>query len=84
MQCQLQPLALRKPVFDRAPMFVERHLLPGAVERLAWDKRWCADHAIEVFIDQPALRNPYWNPRPVERAPLRALLEAAFIGQRSA
>jgi alcohol dehydrogenase class IV len=29
-----------------------------------------------------ALKNPYWNPRPVEPAPLRALLEAAFEGQR--
>ncbi len=29
-----------------------------------------------------ALKNPYWNPRPVERIPLRALLEAAFEGRR--
>ncbi|MCP2088176.1 UNVERIFIED_ORG: alcohol dehydrogenase class IV [Paraburkholderia sediminicola] len=29
-----------------------------------------------------ALKNPYWNPRPVERTPLRALLEAAFEGRR--
>ncbi|TDN63798.1 maleylacetate reductase [Paraburkholderia sp. BL10I2N1] len=29
-----------------------------------------------------ALKNPYWNPRPVEPAPLRALLEAAFEGRR--
>jgi maleylacetate reductase len=29
-----------------------------------------------------ALKNPYWNPRPVERIPLRALLEAAFDGRR--
>jgi len=29
-----------------------------------------------------ALKNPYWNPRPVECAPLRALLEAAFEGRR--
>lgn len=29
-----------------------------------------------------ALQNPYWNPRPVERIPLRALLEAAFDGRR--
>jgi maleylacetate reductase len=31
-----------------------------------------------------ALTNPYWNPRPVERAPLRGLLEAAFDGRRPA
>jgi maleylacetate reductase len=29
-----------------------------------------------------ALKNPYWNPRPLERAPLRALLEDAFEGRR--
>ncbi len=29
-----------------------------------------------------AMKNPYWNPRPVERASLRALLEAAFEGRR--
>jgi alcohol dehydrogenase class IV len=29
-----------------------------------------------------ALKNPYWNPRPVEEIPLRALLEAAFDGRR--
>ena len=29
-----------------------------------------------------ALKNPYWNPRPVEHDPLRALLESAFVGQR--
>jgi hypothetical protein len=38
---------------------------------------------IEMALET-ALRNPYLNPRPVERAPLRALLEAAFIGQRPA
>ncbi len=29
-----------------------------------------------------ALANPYWNPRPIERAPIRALLQAAFEGVR--
>jgi maleylacetate reductase len=29
-----------------------------------------------------ALRQPYPNPRPLERAALRALLEAAFTGRR--
>jgi alcohol dehydrogenase class IV len=29
-----------------------------------------------------ALENPYWNPRPVERGPLRVLLENAFEGRR--
>jgi len=28
------------------------------------------------------LKNPYWNPRPLERAALRALLEAAYEGRR--
>jgi maleylacetate reductase len=36
---------------------------------------------IDVVLDL-ALENPYWNPRPIERAPLRALLEAAFEGRR--
>jgi maleylacetate reductase len=36
---------------------------------------------LDVALDL-ALKNPYWNPRPVERAPLRALLEAAFEGRR--
>jgi alcohol dehydrogenase class IV len=29
-----------------------------------------------------ALRNPYWNPRPLEREPLAALLRDAFEGRR--
>lgn len=29
-----------------------------------------------------AVQNPYWNPRPVERAPLRALLRRAWAGER--
>lgn len=32
-QSQFQPLALREPILNRAPMFVERQLLPGAVKR---------------------------------------------------
>jgi maleylacetate reductase len=36
---------------------------------------------LDVALDL-ALKNPYWNARPVERAPLRALLEAAFEGRR--
>jgi maleylacetate reductase len=28
------------------------------------------------------LNNPYWNPRPLERAALRALLVAAYEGRR--
>lgn len=31
---------------------------------------------------QLATENPYWNPRPIERAGLRALLEAAYYGTR--
>ena len=29
-----------------------------------------------------ALSNPYWNPRPLEAAPMRRLLEDAFHGRR--
>ncbi|MGF6595328.1 maleylacetate reductase [Paraburkholderia sp. GAS448] len=29
-----------------------------------------------------AMSNPYWNPRPVEKAPLRALLQRAWEGSR--
>jgi maleylacetate reductase len=29
-----------------------------------------------------ALKNPYWNPRPLERAALQAVLEAAYEGRR--
>jgi maleylacetate reductase len=36
---------------------------------------------LDIALDV-ALQNPYWNPRPVERAPLRALLEAAYEGRR--
>ncbi len=36
---------------------------------------------IDIAIDL-ALEKPYWNPRPLERAPLRALLEAAYEGRR--
>lgn len=31
-----------------------------------------------------ALANPYWNPRPIEWAPIRALLQAAYEGVRPA
>ncbi|MGF6976553.1 alcohol dehydrogenase class IV [Paraburkholderia sp. JPY465] len=35
------------------------------------------DYACEV-----ALSNPYWNPRPIEEKPLRALLQRAWEGAR--
>lgn len=38
---------------------------------------------IDRAIEQ-ALANPYWNPRPIEEAPLRQLMEAAFAGRRPA
>jgi maleylacetate reductase len=38
---------------------------------------------IDVVLEL-ALTNPYRNPRPLERAPLRPLLEAAFEGRRPA
>ena len=31
---------------------------------------------------EEAAANPYWNPRPVERAPIEALIRAAFKGER--
>jgi maleylacetate reductase len=31
-----------------------------------------------------AVKNPYWNPRPVERGAIRALLERAWAGERPA
>ncbi|SAL60890.1 iron-containing alcohol dehydrogenase [Caballeronia terrestris] len=38
------------------------------------------ENDIDIALDI-ALKNPYWNPRPLERAPLRALLEAAYEGR---
>ncbi|SPA30253.1 Maleylacetate reductase (plasmid) [Cupriavidus taiwanensis] len=38
---------------------------------------------IDVAVEQ-ALANPYWNPRPIEREPIRALLQAAYDGSRPA
>lgn len=35
------------------------------------------DHAAEL-----AARNPYWNPRPIERKAIRALLQSAWEGAR--
>ncbi len=35
------------------------------------------DHAADL-----AVRNPYWNPRPIERAAIRALLQRAWAGDR--
>ncbi|KDP85070.1 Maleylacetate reductase [Cupriavidus sp. SK-3] len=40
-------------------------------------KREDLDRAAEI-----ALANPYWNPRPIESAPIRELLQAAFEGTR--
>lgn len=36
---------------------------------------------IDRAVEQ-AIANPYWNPRPIEEAPLRKLVEAAFAGRR--
>jgi len=36
---------------------------------------------IDIAVDV-AMKSPYWNPRAVERAPLRALIEAAYEGRR--
>ncbi len=34
---------------------------------------------IDIAADQ-AVQNPYWNPRPIERAPIRALIADAWAG----
>ena len=39
------------------------------------------EEGLERVIDL-ALANPYWNPRPLEREPMRKLLENAFHGRR--
>jgi len=39
------------------------------------------EEGLERVIDL-ALANPYWNPRPLEREPMRKLLEDAFHGRR--
>jgi maleylacetate reductase len=59
-------------VFDLA----REHGAPTALEQIGVT---AAD--LDVALDI-AMKNPYWNPRPVERAPLRVLLEAAFEGRR--
>jgi alcohol dehydrogenase class IV len=59
-------------VFDLA----REHGAPTALKEIGVTAR-----DLDVVLDL-ALKNPYWNPRPVERAPLRALLEAAFEGSR--
>jgi len=41
------------------------------------------EEGLEKVIDL-ALANPYWNPRPLEREPMRKLLEDAFHGRRPA
>jgi alcohol dehydrogenase class IV len=39
------------------------------------------EEGLDTVVDL-ALSNPYWNPRPLERAPLRKLVEDAFHGRR--
>jgi maleylacetate reductase len=39
------------------------------------------DDAIDRTADL-ALANPYWNPRPLERAAIRELIVAAYEGRR--
>ncbi|REE89150.1 maleylacetate reductase [Cupriavidus plantarum] len=36
---------------------------------------------IDIALER-ALANPYWNPRAIEREPLRALIQAAYAGTR--
>jgi maleylacetate reductase len=53
-----------------------RHGAPTALRDIGM-RREDLDRAADI-----ALANPYWNPRPIERTPIRALLEAAFDGVR--
>jgi len=38
------------------------------------------ESGIDQATDQ-ALANPYWNPRPLERAPIRELIARAWAGE---
>jgi alcohol dehydrogenase class IV len=51
--------------------------LAHAVEAPSECQRPISDKAAEV-----AASAPYWNPRPVERAAIRALLDDAYHGRR--
>jgi alcohol dehydrogenase class IV len=57
---------------------VERHRAPTALQDLGMPAEEL-DHAADL-----ALRNPYPNPRPLERVAIRALLQRAFDGARPA
>lgn len=59
-------------LFDMAA----RHGVPTALRDIGMRE---AD--IEVALER-ALANPYWNPRQIEREPLRALIQAAYAGTR--
>ena len=59
-------------VFDLA----SRLAVPTALKDLGMQVR-DLDRAAEL-----AIQSPYWNPRPIERAGLRALLDDAFYGRR--
>jgi len=61
-------------VFDLA----REHGAPTALKQLGMS---AGD--LDVALDL-ALKNPYWNPRAVERVPLRTVLEDAFEGRRPA
>jgi hypothetical protein len=39
------------------------------------------EEGLERVVDL-TLDNPYWNPRPLEREPIRRLLQDAFHGRR--
>ncbi len=54
------------------------------LDRLAVQRSLAAFGMREEDIDRAAdiaLSNPYWNPRPVERAPIRELLRRAWAGE---
>jgi maleylacetate reductase len=75
MRCIGRALQANDPVqhlFDLA----REHGAPIALKDLGLRER-----DLEIVLEL-ALTNAYWNPRPLERAPLRALLEAAYEGRR--
>ncbi len=61
-------------LFDLA----QRHGAPVALRDIGMREQ-DLDRAADI-----ALASPYWNPRPIERAPIRELLQAIYEGVRPA
>jgi maleylacetate reductase len=52
--------------------------VPGALRDIGMP-----EDGIDKAADQ-AVENPYWNPKPIERAGIRALIARAWTGERPA